>query len=81
MLSQMAGCPPFSWQNNIPLCIYHLFFIHSSADGHSGCFHILAIVNNAAINMGVHLSPQTPVFISFGYIPEVELLDHLFLIF
>ena len=30
------------------------FLIHSSADGHLGCFHVLAVVNGAAI--GVHMS-------------------------
>ena len=29
--------------------IYHIFFIHSSTDGHSGCFHFLAIVNNSRV--------------------------------
>ena len=29
----------------------HVVFVHSSADGHSGCFHVLAVANSAAVNL------------------------------
>ena len=36
--------------------MYHSFLIHSSADGHIGCFHVLAIINSTVMNIGVHMS-------------------------
>ena len=48
----------------------HIFFIHSSVAGHLGCFHVLAIVNSAAMDIGVHVSFQVRVFVFSGYMPR-----------
>ena len=48
----------------------HSCFIHSSTDGHLGCFHILAIINNAAINIEVLMFIWISVWGSFRYIPR-----------
>ena len=48
--------------------MYHSFFIHSSVDGHLGCFHVLTIVNRAAMDPGSHVSFS--VLISSGYMPS-----------
>ena len=36
--------------------MYHCFLVHSSADGHLGCFHVLSMTNRAVMNIGVHVS-------------------------
>ena len=58
----------FLWLSNIPLCVYHRFFIHSLVNSHLGCFHVLAIVNNTAMNIGIHVSFS--ILVSSGYVPS-----------
>ena len=46
--------------------VYHNFFIYSSVDRYLGCFHILAIINSAAINIGVR------VFSNYSFIRDMS---------
>ena len=48
--------------------MYHYFFIQSSVDGHIGCFLVLAIVNSAAMNNGIHVCFS--VLVSSGDMPR-----------
>ena len=58
--------------------MYH-DFIHSSVDGHLGCFHVLAIVNNASVNIGVHVSFSILVY--SGYMPSSGIGSHMVVLF
>ena len=51
--------------------MYHNFFIHSSVDGYLGCFHVLAIVNSAAMNNGIHVSLS--ILVTSGYMPRSQI--------
>ena len=50
---------------------YHCFLIHSSADGHLGCFHVLATVTSAVMNIGVHVSLS--ILVSSVCMPSSEI--------
>ena len=70
----MANFYAFLCLSSTPLCVcvytfqcMWYIFIHSSVDGHSGCFSISAYVNNAAVNVGVHVSFWINVFVFFRY--------------
>ena len=58
MLLQMALFHSFLRPSSTPLhiFIYHSFFIHSSADRHFDCLHVLAMINSAAVNVGVRVA-------------------------
>ena len=61
------------------VCMYHNFFIHSSKNGHLGGFLVLAIINSAAMNIGVHVSFS--IMFSLGICPVVGLLSHMVVLF
>ena len=70
---ELKPCPLHGQADSQPLdhqgSPNHILFIHSSVDGHLGCFLILAVVNNAAVNIGMHVSFELGfIFVCFEYI-------------
>ena len=61
--------------------LYHIFFILSSADGYLGYFHVLAVVNCAAMNTEVHVSFKLEFLSFLDICLRVGLLDHMETVF
>ena len=71
MLTQMVLIHSFLWLSNIPLYTCATSSLSIPVDGHLGCFHVLAIVNSAAMNIVVNVSFQSMTF--SGYMPRSEI--------
>ena len=64
------------------MCVFHIFLTQLSVDGHLGCFHvIMAVVNSAAMNIGMHVSFELVFSFFPDTDPRVELLDHVVVLF
>ena len=66
--TRLSNWTELNWIEYSFVYMYHNFFIHSSVDGHLGCFHVLAIVNTAAMINGIHMSFS--ILVSSGYMPR-----------
>ena len=59
--------------------MYHIFLIHSSVNGHLGCFPVLAVVSSAAVNIGcMYLLSYDFLWV---YAQEWDLLGHRIVLF
>ena len=77
----MSEFPSFLRLNNIPLYAYTTFCLSSHLWMDVGCFHLLAIVNNATVSTGEQFLSETLLSLLLGIYPEVELLGHMVVLF
>ena len=77
MLYRVSEFHSFLRLDTIPyyVCICLILLIHLSVDGHLGCFHLLASVNNTVRNLSTHLSVLVSAFNSFGGIPRSRISE------
>jgi hypothetical protein len=56
--------------------MYHIFYIHSSVEGHLGSFQLLAIINKTSMNIVEHVSLLC-VGTSFGYMSKCSIIYNI----
>ena len=79
MSLQLAEFSYFLRLNNIPLYICNTVSLF--INGHLDCLHILVIVNNAAMNIGVQIHLKIMISFALDKYPEVGLLDYMIVLF
>lgn len=68
---------PSSDRRKRTMRLSHILLSCLPVDTHLGCLHTLAIVNNAAMNLGAQVSFQDRVFSALGLCPGMEDVDHM----